>query len=52
MLTKRKEHGIAQHNINITFCSNIWVPNSGNKVSIGLEFGPYRHYMCFFEQNL
>ena len=35
MLTKRKEHGI---------------PNSGNKVSIGTEFG-HAPYMCFFEQS-
>ena len=39
MIGKRKEHGIAQHNINITFCSNIWVPYSGNEVFTGPEFG-------------
>ena len=39
MIAKRKEHGIAQHNISIRFCSNIWVPNSGSQVSTGPEFG-------------
>ena len=32
--------------------TNVWGPNSGNKVSIGSKLVPYRHYMCFFSQHL